>query len=640
MELRRPATAVVSMVIASALLASCGGSGTTPVTRAQPSGTAAGGAPLTCEWPMWGQNPSRTFASPCPTALSPSTVKDLRQRWFVNTSDVVTATPTVVDGSLYVGDWSGRFYALDAETGATRWTLQADVHPQVYAGQIVSSAAVADVNRTATVFFGSGQTMYAVHAGDGSVAWKHPVGTGAADDFTEIESSPVVVDGKVVFGIDVHNHEGQRAGVMALDPATGNQLWYFDPEAGQPPSGCVDVWGSPSVDLGRRTVYFGTGSCEHGLQLWTPYSEAIVAVDLDTGAPRWKYQPHQPNVNDLDFAGAPNLFSANGTDVVGLGNKDGSYYAVNRDSGVLVWQRKASGPSATGGFIGPTAYADGIVAGGTAVGPGPFLHGISGADGRILWQNTQTQATYAASAVAGGVLFVGGTDFSFRAVDLHTGEILWTQTMKGAVSGGSAIVGDRVYAVAGIREPGLDKRSENSGVYAFGLPGPGEAATTLPPTTTSSQPGVPVARLTNPAGSQKCIGQPCLLPFTLKPVPAGLSPHGTLEITPDPYSVTVHVEGLGQPQQWIEGGPAASEGATAFGLYISESDDNPVGGLLCILDASGSCTATTLPRDSTYNRITLLALKDTATAPTLVDGLARLITTLSFEPPLAPAPKG
>src|SRR4051812_14200170 len=63
-----------------------------------------------CDWPMWGGGPARTFALPddCETRLTPETVGDLRQAWFFNTEDVVTATPTVVDGYVFVGDWSGR----------------------------------------------------------------------------------------------------------------------------------------------------------------------------------------------------------------------------------------------------------------------------------------------------------------------------------------------------------------------------------------------------------------------------------------------------------------------------------------------------------------------------------------------------
>ena len=70
-----------------------------------------------CDWPMFGQNLSRTFDYPCKTGISPSTVGTLTQQWFFNTNDVVTATPAVFDGTVYVGDWSGIFYAIDQETG-------------------------------------------------------------------------------------------------------------------------------------------------------------------------------------------------------------------------------------------------------------------------------------------------------------------------------------------------------------------------------------------------------------------------------------------------------------------------------------------------------------------------------------------
>ena len=46
-----------------------------------------------CDWPMWGHGLDRTFSYPCRTDLSPSTVGDLERRWFFNTADVVTSTP-------------------------------------------------------------------------------------------------------------------------------------------------------------------------------------------------------------------------------------------------------------------------------------------------------------------------------------------------------------------------------------------------------------------------------------------------------------------------------------------------------------------------------------------------------------------
>lgn len=598
-----------------------------------------------CEWPMWGHNLSRTFAYPCETSIGVDTVGDLRQAWFFNTSDVVTATPAIVDGTAYVGDWSGRFYALDATTGQPRWTFDAATDPNVYAGQIVGSASVVEVDGEQLVIFPSARTLYALRTADGTERWSISFGTDDLNDFTEIESSPAVFDGKVFVGTDTHNRP-QPAGLHAIDVRTGERLWTFDAEQGSH-AGCGDVWSSASVDTERRLVFFGTANCPPSPEGWGEYTEAIIAVDVDTGQARWSYQPHEPNNDDLDFAGAPNLFTVDGRDLVGLGNKDGTYYAVDRETGELVWEAAATEPGldepgsnfSTGGFIGPTAYHAGVIAGGTAVGPAPYLHAFSAADGEFLWQSSSVQESYAGSTIANGVLFTGGNDFTLRALDVRSGEILWSQEMRGVVAGGPAVVGDDVYAVAGIREPGLEKRSENSGVYKFSLPQPDQTfASTESSTTTTAD---PVGDVVLAPDDQRCVGAPCEMfdvGITLRDPPAGLDPSAELVITTDPFSVTLRARDLGEPQQWlVPGSPAADAGATVFGLFISESDDNPVGGLLCVLDQDLSCRADTLPRLApSYNRITLLALKDTGTAPTLADGAARLLVTVSFDPPLRP----
>jgi polyvinyl alcohol dehydrogenase (cytochrome) len=595
---------------------------------------------------MWGHGVTRTFAYPCPTGISPETAPKLKLRWFFNAGDVVTASPAVVGDTVYVGDWSGTFYALGRDDGTVRWKYATKVHPTMYAGQIVSSAAVADVAGEQTVYFGGGKTLYALRTRDGSLRWKHELGRpGDGDDPTEIESSPVVVNGMVILGWDVHNSAtGEPAGVLALDAATGRQRWVFDPEEGRP-TGCGDVWSSPSVDVDAGLVFAATGNCPSSPEGWRRYTEAMFALDLASGRPRWVYQPHPPNNDDLDFAGAPNLFTgADGRKLVGLGNKDGVYYTVDRATGAPVWQRKATEPGltepgsnfSTGGFIGPTAYDDGAIVGGTAIGGSPFLHALDASTGTIRWQQSEPAATYGAAAIANGVVFLGGTDFTFRAFDLRSGQVLWSQEMKGAVAGGAAVVDDDVVAVAGIREPGLDEKSRTSGVYLFSLRG-GPVPTT---TSTTAAPEPPPTGSTAPLGPQECVDTACSVAFTLIEPPAGLTPSMTLRVTRQPWRVEAHANGLGDPNAWLRpGSPAAREGAVAFALFISERDDNPTGGILCVLDAGLSCTSSAIPRaGATYNRITLLAVKDTTRLPSITEGVNRLVATQAFNPPLRPVP--
>ncbi|MCU1428815.1 MAG: hypothetical protein JWL83_2815 [Actinomycetia bacterium] len=639
------ASVVALAFIGAACSSGNGGAAHSATTRVA---TSAGGA-LTCQWPMWGRTVERTFSlGDCPTKISPSTVARLQQRWFHATRDVVTATPAVVDDTVYVGDWSGRFYALSLPNGAPRWTFDAPPHPTVYSGQIVASAAVADTGADRRVFFASGKTMYALGAADGNLRWKFELGVpGDGRDPTEIQSSPVVANGMVIFGFDAHDSPDVRVGLVALDARTGHRRWYFDPDAGHAPTGCDGVWSSPSVDVSRHLVFAGTANCDTSPKGWTKYSEAIFAVDLNTGAPRWTFQPRGPSNFDFDFPGAPNLFMTATRAVVGLGGKDGVYYALDRITGKLLWKVAASVPRvqahnfSTGGFIGATAVQDGIVVGGTAIdGPCPCLHGINTADAKLKWQQNGAAPTFAPSSIANGVAFSGSTtDFTLRAVDLRTGAILWSQQLAGGVAGGAVISGDTVVAVAGIREPGVKPVGTDAGVYAFELGSATTANSTAPPSPTlppSTHAPPPTAPTPNSVAGAKCIAQECSFEFTLKTPPAGTEPSLTVHLTPTPFHVDVRGAGLGDPNEWIRpGGAAAKTGAVTYALF--GSDDALKGSLLCVLDAAFDCVNNTVPTGlrPSYNRLSLLAIANTPVLPSAAEGYDRLVATMSLDQPVS-----
>src|SRR5207244_9689621 len=108
--------------------------------------------------------------------------------WNFTAGDVVSASPAVVAGVVYVGSWDGFFYALDAATGALKWQFQVDCQSSAQpipaqcpggpsappdraetdGGLITSSAAVVD----GRVYFAGGQTVYCLNAADGSLVWK------------------------------------------------------------------------------------------------------------------------------------------------------------------------------------------------------------------------------------------------------------------------------------------------------------------------------------------------------------------------------------------------------------------------------------------------------------------------------------
>lgn len=496
-----------------------------------PHAGATGSSAWSCQWGMYGGNPDRAFAYTCASGINRLTAPTLIPAWAYKTPGTVTASPVVVGGGLFVGDWTGTMYALTADKGELIWKYQTSPAPGAAFGPIVSSAAVADVEidgrPTRLVIFGSGPRLYALTANTGSpttppqAVWIADFGqiveNPARPDPTEIESSPVVWNGRVYVGMDTHDRPASQVGdcegttddtpipcvggLLVLDAVTGDLIWKFDPELGitigptgvptspppadRPHTGCGGIWGSPTLDTATATVYFGTANCQsdHPDAWNTPHAEAITALDANTGAVKWTFQPHEDfNHKDWDFGATPNLFvDAAGNKVLGAGNKDGFYYALHADDGKQLWPAAphvgygdAFGDDfAIGGFIGSPAVArlgtgtdeKVFVVGGTAIAPPlgeegikGYYHAIDAADGSNPWIDPLTGQiptgglggpSYAASATVNGVAFSGALDNLFKAYDAETGAILWTTPLLGPISSGPAIAGDWVYVGSG-----------------------------------------------------------------------------------------------------------------------------------------------------------------------------------------------
>ena len=251
-----------------------------------PGAPAPAAAQRSCDWPTFGHDLSRDFATTCPSIPTAATVAQLTPRWVVHASDVVTAQPAVAGDTVYVGAWDGTFYALDLASGAILWQQGlgaaaaapwTDDHSDAY-GQITSSAAVATVAGRRTVFVGAADSLYALDAGSGTILWRfdadpqQPTGNG------EIESSPAVWQATpnghpwVLVGSDSNqstDYPGE--GLWAVDAVTHQAVWHFNPETytGKPLYGCGNVWSSPALDLepgnpdpARRAMAFiGMADC-------------------------------------------------------------------------------------------------------------------------------------------------------------------------------------------------------------------------------------------------------------------------------------------------------------------------------------------------------------------------------------------
>lgn len=469
---------------------------------------------------MYGRDALHSFAV-TQTGITPDNAANLSIAWTFPTSDAVSATPTVVAGVVYVGAWDGFFYALDASSGAQIWSFQLDCQPAILpippqclaagqtppdrtntdGGMVTSSALVQD----GLVYFAGGRTLYCLNASDGSLVWKHVV-CGNPDDAqcetdtadpTEIWSSPELFEGKIYVGHSVDGKVGYRGGILALDATSGAQVWTFEvdpnvdssgnPTAGGQNRGCGSVWSSAAIDDENRQVYFGTGDCQSDAT--PPYHEAILALDVDTGAVKWAFRPRQTDTCDFDFGASVNILDLDGVRHVGVGGKDGTYYVLDAASsqpgGQLLWSANVVFGGGSGGFIGTAAFDGSHIYGGTAYGDlgqnqvcnpsdprdmdveDPSLHAFDARTGTVLWEQSHAY-TFGATTWANGVLFNGVGELQPPAINAYSatdGTNLANVRLGGAMNSGAAVVGKTVFIGTGDSNNGA-----GGGVTALSVP--------------------------------------------------------------------------------------------------------------------------------------------------------------------------
>ncbi|HEY0253536.1 MAG TPA: PQQ-binding-like beta-propeller repeat protein [Kofleriaceae bacterium] len=453
------------------------------------------------DWPMYGRSSAHSFSTD--SRIDKHSVGGLALAWSFTPGDTVSASPAIVDGTVYVGSWDGYFYALDQRTGAVRWKFAVDcdgmsnpqparcvalgypaTDPAVRQGSdggvITSSAAVVDD----VVYFGGGKTLYALRTRDGHLLWKkvlcgNPEARHCEDDPADpvrIFSSPVVYRGNVYAGSATDSGTGYHGRFWAIDARRGTVTWAFEtdpnvdshghPQPGAQHRGCGDVWSSPAIDERSHRVIFTTGDC-HATAA-SPYNESVLAVDAGRGSLAWTFRPiPAANTCDFDFGASPNIIDVAGEHLIGVGNKNGTYYALHPHDGSLSWSTNVVFGGSDGGFIGTPAFDGHRIYGATLYGDGgfgaspvcdptnpadsfiqdPSMHAFDIRTGAVAWQQT---ANYAASAttvtndvVISGTLGLGAELApAVRLFDGTNGNVLRELPQTGSVSSAAVISGD------------------------------------------------------------------------------------------------------------------------------------------------------------------------------------------------------
>ena len=473
-------------------------------------------------WNGWGADVANSrFATAQVARMAPEEAPRLKLKWafgFPGASSGGTQ-PVLFAGRLYVGDAEGDLFALDAETGCIHWTIEAGagIRSAVTIGQ--------SAGRLAAFFGDQSANVYAVDAESGKPLWKVKVDdysraaiTGAPQLWKDRLYVPVSSREESQVGDPKYPCCAFRGSVVALDAATGKQIWktYTIAEEAKPtqknsagmqivgPSGAA-VWNAPTLDVKRNTLYVGTGN--NYSPPATALSDSIVAMDMTTGKIKWVRQETKEDVwnascrrpdrepavcpdadaPDFDFGSSPVLAELpGGRQILVAGNKSGVIWALDPDhQGKTIWEQQVGKGTSGGGVLWgiaidhdrqrvyvPNGYFDpkerDASGGMAAIGLG---------DGHAIWSTANPpcgdrkdckQSHPAAVTAIPGVVFSGTMDGRLRAYAAEDGKVLWEYdtarefpTVNGAkANGGSmsnagpAVVGGMLFVNSGYSHHG------------------------------------------------------------------------------------------------------------------------------------------------------------------------------------------
>ena len=524
-----PVALSVASLAGGMLAAGCSSSASSSARPAQPAPTTvtfAGAAAAAGSWadPNGDLDNTRDAAG---SGISSANVASLKEAWTlklsgtaaagVNGAGAFAAAPVVVDGVVYIQDLDANVYAISLATGKLKWEYQVNIPEK--SGPGPDGVAVAN----GVVYGDTSTAVFALNAATGKVVWDdtHLLNSGQGS----FEIQPAVAGGRLYLGSAYGNGPGGGI-LLALDAATGKELWTFNTVVGPEPGvqalglGAGGAWETPLVGT-DGTVTFGTGNpyqsigdaISHPAQQL--YTDSEVNLNAATGRLNWYYQAVPNDFRDWDMQASPIATTVGGVPAVIGGGKMGDVYAMNSVTGALLWKTPVGvhdgtdndsalllahkltikvpftyEPGSFGGVLTNMAAADGSVyvatldvplidktlssADGDAAPKGTTAAGeieaLNVATGKVEWDTKVASLPCGAATVSNDLVFTTLVNGELLALNRSTGAIVYQLKLPTTTNSPIAIAGNSIIVPAGA--PGASAKA--------GIGGPQLVAYTVP----------------------------------------------------------------------------------------------------------------------------------------------------------------
>lgn len=359
------------------------------------------------DWGQAGRTAESSRFTP-DAAPKPSQIK-----WTFPTFSPLVASPSVVDGRVYLTTDDGRLVVLDAESGNPVWEFVSGARSSS------SPAIVGDL----VIFAVRTGLVIALDRVTGEQVWE-------VDLMSPIYASPVVGDGTVFIG-------SGASMLFAIDALTGEMRWA---------SPTRDWVIAPAAYAGDTVVVASQG-------------RVVDIFDANNGRRRLKY-----DTGKVRFGGAPAIqgdlayFSSDGGLVWAIDRKSQTYpmerFIFRVKLNLYVWQMISGRPVQRGGTwskrVGgninlPLAVTPDAVYGAKEDG---IVFSRDSKTGKEIWSTGVGSEVGVAPTVAGETLLVGLEDGNVVGIDTPTGKILWAFPVGAEITGSPIVAGNTIYVGA------------------------------------------------------------------------------------------------------------------------------------------------------------------------------------------------
>ena len=418
------------------------------------------------------------------TNINSSNIKNLKLKWSFRLKGWDARSQPIAIGNLILAATKDTLYALDSDTGCAFWTFKS---PSAFR---VSPA----YGKEAGLFvFAVDQELitYKLDLLEGKLVWKTQLPRESEWNLSSgsisITNSHLIIPISTVETIAPLNPMYEccttSGGIAKVDIQTGELIWYHRIEKPAElvgkvrvtrtkkyaPSGSA-VWNTPGIDLTRNLVFFGTGQ-----SLQSPaseFSDAIIALDLNTGERAWSTQTLAgdafnmacvlpiarqwgcpvENGPDFDFgASVIKSFTSNKEEIYLAGQKSGWAFGMKPSNGEIIWKNRIGMGGVLGGIHTGMATDDKrlYVANSDRASlrkydwdPKPGVYALNIDTGEIIWtfpldddckkRNEVTDGNgncfkgfSAPPSVGSDVVFAGALDGRLYGIGKETGKYLW-----------------------------------------------------------------------------------------------------------------------------------------------------------------------------------------------------------------------